>query len=87
MGDGANWIRSLTSHFQITKNTNVIFALDKFHFKQAIHHICIDPDFEDCLSTYVANNDKINFNIFVEELSASFPKTEQKQSIEKLSIF
>lgn len=73
MGDGANWIRSLTSHFQINKNTNVIFALDKFHFKQAIHHICIDPDFEDCLSTYVINNDKINFNIFVEELKVSFP--------------
>lgn len=73
MGDGANWIRSLTSHFQINKNTNVIFALDKFHFKQAINHICIDPDFEDCLSTYVINNDKINFNIFVEELKVSFP--------------
>jgi hypothetical protein len=73
MGDGANWIRALTSHFQINKNTNVIFALDKFHFKQAIHHICINPEFENCLSIYVINNDKTNFNAFVKELKVSFP--------------
>ncbi len=61
MGDGARWIRNLTSHFQINNKTNVIFALDKFHFKQAIHRICLNKDLENILSSYVINNDKSNF--------------------------
>src|SRR5574344_1123626 len=61
MGDGATWIRSLTDHFKVNNNTNVIFALDKFHFKQAIHHICLNKDLENILSSYVINNDKNNF--------------------------
>lgn len=73
MGDGAKWIRSLTNHFQFNKNTNIIFALDKFHFKQAIHHICLNSDFENCLSSYVIKNDKTNFEGFTEELKISFP--------------
>ena len=32
MGDGAKWIRGLTNHFKVNNTTNVIFALDKFHF-------------------------------------------------------
>lgn len=73
MGDGAKWIRALTNHFQFNKKTNIIFALDKFHFKQAIHHICLNPDFENLLSSYVTNNNKTNFKKFTEELKASFP--------------
>jgi hypothetical protein len=73
MGDGAKWIRSLTNHFQFNKNTNIIFALDKFHFKQAIHHICLNSDFENYLSSYVIKNDKTNFKEFTEELKISFP--------------
>lgn len=61
MGDGAAWIKSLTYHFKINNHTNVIYALDKFHFKQAIHHLCIDTDLESILSEYVINNDKSNF--------------------------
>lgn len=73
MGDGAKWIKSLTSHFKVNNNTNVIFALDKFHFKQAIHHICLNSNFETYLSSYVINNDKISFNKFINELKVSFP--------------
>jgi len=73
MGDGAKWIRSLTNHFQITTETNVIFALDKYHFKQAIHHICLDKTLENILASYVLNNDKKNFNLFCEEFIKSYP--------------
>ena len=73
MGDGAKWIRNLTSHFQINSETNIIFALDKFHFKQAIHHICLNKNLEDILSSYVINDNKKNFNNFIEELKISLP--------------
>ena len=39
MGDGATWIRKLTTHFKVNSQTNITFNLDKFHFKQAIHHL------------------------------------------------
>lgn len=73
MGDGARWIRTLTNHFQINNETNVIFALDKYHFKQAIHHICLDKTLEKILVTYVLNNDKNNFKLFCNELIKSYP--------------
>lgn len=73
MGDGAKWIRTLTSHFKINNNTNVIFALDKFHFKQAIHHICLNNDLENILVSYIINNDKINFINSCNELIKSYP--------------
>ena len=73
MGDGARWIRTLTNHFQITNETNVIFALDKYHFKQAIHHICLDKSLENILVSYILNNDKKNFKSFCDELINSYP--------------
>lgn len=73
MGDGAKWIRNLTNHFQITNETNVIFALDKYHFKQAIHHICLDKSLENVLSSYVLNNNRKNFKLFCEEFIKSYP--------------
>lgn len=73
MGDGAKWIRTLTNHFQITNETNVIFALDKYHFKQAIHHICLDKSLENVLSSYVLNNNRKNFKLFCEAFIKSYP--------------
>lgn len=73
MGDGAPWIKSLTSHFKVNSFTNVIFALDKFHFKQALHHICLDKDLEDNLSDFVINNNKTNFIAACNNLSNFYP--------------
>ena len=73
MGDGAKWIKTLTNHFKINNETNVIFALDKYHFKQAIHHICLDKSLEKILVSYVLNNDKNNFIVFCDELIKSYP--------------
>ncbi len=76
MGDGAKWIKKLTSHFKYSKDTNVIFALDKFHFKQAIHHICLNQDLEKFMTSYVTNNCKNFFIQMCDELIKSFPHRE-----------
>lgn len=81
MGDGAKWIKSLIYHFYVNKNTNVIFALDKFHFKQAIHHICLNKTLEEILSSYIINNDKKNFISCCNLLIESYPH--RKETIEK----
>ena len=73
MGDGAKWIKSLKSHFKVNIDTNVIFALDKFHFKQAIHHICLNKDLEEILSSYIINNNKKYFIECCDNLIESFP--------------
>ena len=61
MGDGAKWIKSLVSSFHVNKDTCVTFCLDKFHFKQALHHICLNKELEDILTTYILNSNKKDF--------------------------
>ena len=73
MGDGAKWIRKLTGHFKYSKDTNVIFALDKFHFKQSIHHICLNKDLEKFMTSYVTNDCKNFFIQMCDELIKSYP--------------
>lgn len=73
MGDGAKWIKNLTNYFKFNPNTNVIYSLDKYHFKQAIHHICLDKSLEKILVSYVLNNDRKNFKLFCDELIKSYP--------------
>lgn len=81
MGDGAKWIRNLTSHFKINSETNIIFALDKFHFKQAIHHICLDKKLEDIMASYVVNNNRSFFIKCCNSLIESYPH--RKETIER----
>jgi len=73
MGDGAKWIKNLKYHFKVNANTNVSFNLDKFHFKQAIHHIAQNEDIEKYLIDYVINNDKKDFIQCTESLIDSSP--------------
>lgn len=73
MGDGASWIKNLRSNFRINNKTNVIFALDKFHFKQAIHHIALHSELEKILTYYVLNNMKADFSICCDALISSSP--------------
>lgn len=77
MGDGAKWIKALKPHFKVNSNTNVIFALDKFHFKQAIHHICQNKELEKIICFYVLNNKKQYFKDFCQEYIKSFPHREE----------
>lgn len=73
MGDGAKWIRKLTSHFKINTTTKVTFNLDKFHYKQALHHIAQNTDIEKILNNYVLNNNKIAFKECCESLVKENP--------------
>ncbi len=74
LGDGAKWIKNLTNYYKFNKNTNLLFCLDKFHFKQAIHHIAQNNDLlEKYICSYVLNDMKDTFIECCEELSLSNP--------------
>lgn len=73
MGDGASWIKNLRYHFKVNPTTNVSFNLDKFHFKQAIHHIALNENIEHFLTDYVINNMKDDFISCCDSLSIEFP--------------
>ena len=73
MGDGAKWIKNLTSYFRFNKDINIVFALDKFHFRQAIHHICLNKDLEEIVSDYITNDKKEYFIELCNTLIESFP--------------
>lgn len=80
MGDGASWIKSLQSEFYFNSGIKVIQGLDKFHFKQALHHICLNKDLEDILTTYILNNKKNSFIKVCDNLIISY--SHRKQTIE-----
>lgn len=73
MGDGAKWIKYLKFDFKVNDTTNVSFNLDRFHFKQAIHHICQNKLLENYLSHYVINNMKKDFVTCCDNLIYSYP--------------
>ena len=77
MGDGASWIKSLRDLFKFNKDLKVVYALDKFHFKQVLHHIALNKDLEKILEDYIINNNKKAFNECCDELKKSFPHREE----------
>lgn len=82
MGDGAGWIKNITSSFKFNAKTEVIFGLDKFHFKQALHHICQSELLEYNAITYILNDDKQTFKELCNNLIISYPHR-QKTILEK----
>lgn len=77
MGDGASWIKNLSWEFKFNKDTNLVYALDKFHFKQAIHHLCMNETLEDIMTHYVLNNMKKDFKTVCEALLEDYPHREK----------
>jgi hypothetical protein len=73
LGDGAKWIKCLRTEFQFNKNIHTIQGLDKFHFKQALHHIALNIDLENILTDYVLKNNKRTFIECCDSLKESFP--------------
>ncbi|MDD2435537.1 MAG: hypothetical protein PHG03_04970, partial [Bacilli bacterium] len=59
------------------KDTNLVYALDKFHFKQAIHHLCMNETLEDIMTHYVLNNMKKYFKTVCEALLEDYPHREK----------
>lgn len=73
MGDGASWIKNLRWDLKPNNNVNVTFNLDKFHFKQALHHIALNENIEEMLKLYVLANCKNDFIKGCDSLIETFP--------------
>lgn len=80
LGDGAPWIKNLKNYFHFNSNIHVICGLDKFHFKQAIHHICLHKDLENIITTYVLHDEKKFFMECCDCIIRSYPH--RKDTIE-----
>ena len=76
MGDGANWIKNLPQYYKFYKDIVVIFCLDKFHLKQAIHHLAMSQSYETYLLKFILENKKKSFDILVDFIKNNNPKRE-----------
>lgn len=76
MGDGAKWIKGLPSYYKFNKNIEVIFCWDKFHLKQALHHLAMSHSYENYLLKFILENNKQSFDILVNFIKNNNPKRE-----------
>lgn len=76
MGDGASWIKVLPQYYKFESNTEIYFGLDKFHFKQALHHLAMNKTYENYLLNYIINDNKNAFNQLVNFIKQNNPKRE-----------
>ncbi|MBN2898284.1 MAG: UPF0236 family protein, partial [Clostridia bacterium] len=60
LGDGANWIKGSVGEYRFEKN-EVFFALDKYHFKQALRHITLDDDLSEQMLEHILEGDMDSF--------------------------
>lgn len=80
MGDGAKWIKAINNYYHFHSKMNVIHGLDKFHYKQALHHIISEDDVKQALSEYILSNNKTDFNRMINEIIDLYP--DRKETIE-----
>ena len=77
MGDCAKWIKEFpkSNWFKFTSNTKVQFAMDNFHFKQALMNLTTkkNEDVYEALLEYVNSNNKKDFNLLVEQFKDLYP--------------
>lgn len=76
MGDGAKWIKILPSYYKFTSNTEVYYCLDKFHFKQALHHLAMSSKYEKYLLKCILEDNKESFDTLVKFIKENNPKRE-----------
>lgn len=76
MGDGAKWIKTLPQYYKFTSKTEVYYCLDKFHFKQALHHLAMNSNYEKYLLNYILSNNKEAFDKLVTFIKNDNPKRE-----------
>lgn len=76
MGDGAKWIKSLPSYYKFSSTTSVYYCLDKFHFKQSLHHLAMSNKYERFLVKCIIKNDKKSFDTLVNFIKKNNPKRE-----------
>ena len=76
MGDGAKWIKALPQYYKFNKDIEVIFCLDKFHLKQALHHLAMSQSYEAHLLKFILENNKKSFDVLVDFIKNNNPKRE-----------
>ncbi len=78
MGDCASWIKNFPHSFwfKFNPNTKVQFAMDGFHFSQALKHLTTNKhkDIYEALLETVKNNDKENFTLLCEQFKDLYPE-------------
>lgn len=89
MGDCAKWIKNFPkSHwFKFNKNIKINFAMDGFHFAQALKQLTTNKhtDVYDALLEYVNNNNKKDFIRLCNEFSDLCPN--RRETIEKKKTY
>jgi len=60
LGDGAGWIKNSVGEFKLEGNT-ALFALDKYHFKQALRLITLDDELSDTGLEHILADEKESF--------------------------
>lgn len=76
MGDGAKWIKALPQYYKFEATTQVYYCLDKFHFKQALHHLAMNSNYEQYLLNYILNDNKNAFHQLVSFIKQNNSKRE-----------
>ena len=78
MGDCASWIKSFPNSywFKFTPNTDIKFAMDNFHFKQALLQLTTKkyPDITLAMQEYIDSNSKKDFNMITEQFKDLYPE-------------
>ena len=78
MGDCASWIKSFPNSywFKFTPNTDIKFAMDNFHFKQALLQLTTKkyPDITLAMQEYIDSNSKKDFNMIIEQFKDLYPE-------------
>lgn len=78
LGDGAVWIKKGVEELK-SQNYNVRFALDKFHFNQALTRITQNENIRDKLREYILEDEnKKNFKDLINTLIEETPEREEK---------
>lgn len=80
MGDGAKWIKALPQYYKFEAKTEVYYCLDKYHFKQALHHLAMNKTYELYLLNYILNDNKEAFTKLTEYI-----KKENTKRIETIN--
>lgn len=63
MGDGAKWIKALPQYYKFNSKTEIYYCLDKFHFKQSLHHLAMSSKYENYLLKCILEDNKKSFDI------------------------
>ncbi len=80
LGDGALWIKKGVEIFGHDKAS---FALDKFHFKQAIHHIDQNDSIKNILTSHILLGKRSDFKMIIDVIKTRENNRERHKIIEE----